>query len=660
MTYMNRKDIRFIFKIIIIILIMIGLTISSYYYFGNSINYFMENNLYTSIRNALLISKTLSPSMIGYIGLFNFYKYGLLYIVNLLFSNSLILVIISIIVSIILIYIFLNNKNINKESIFIYVLFLFINYIYLGIHNNIYDYLVLPFIIFSFISMDNRIKNNRIYGLSISIFMINLVNYTYLLPTIILLIIYGIYNYLGNNNKITFKKFYKYMISISIPIIVGILISSIVLIPIILYKVEDFIINYKFSFNTNIIVIFSIIYGIISDKKYRFISIILIILYILFSNYYICYILLEGLIICNFIDGVFKKNIDYRYIIICTILSIIYILFKSNIYSLELIIILLSVFLYIDYKNKRLVLIILSLYLISIGLYNNYKELYINKDLFSINKVMDINNEYVEEYNELFSLYRIITNNNLLGYATNDVMSYEDYEKFNSLQKEEILLDNIIADTKSHNNYVSNVKSIKIDQDRYYIKNVNNTKYTYELDTKNKIILIEFKCYKCDGNIKINNIYRELENNKIYRFTLMDNGIPNIYINLGIGEYDIRNVKLYSLDKANIDDYYLTLDKMNVIKNNSNVIEGDIRVSGDGYFMFTIPYESYYDLYLDGELTKYERVDGMYIGIPIKRGNHKIRLEKNNTVLLVSLFFSYIGLIFMWVINYLERKRKFV
>ena len=105
-TYMNRKDIRFIFKIIIIILIMIGLTISSYYYFGNSINYFMENNLYTSIRNALLISKTLSPSMIGYIGLFNFYKYGLLYIVNLLFSNSLILVIISIIVSIILIYIF--------------------------------------------------------------------------------------------------------------------------------------------------------------------------------------------------------------------------------------------------------------------------------------------------------------------------------------------------------------------------------------------------------------------------------------------------------------------------------------------------------------------------------------------------------------------------
>ena len=71
-TYMNRKDIRFLFKIIIIILIMIGLTISSYYYFGNSINYFMENNLYTSIRNALLISVRLEIDVISSI----FFCYG--------------------------------------------------------------------------------------------------------------------------------------------------------------------------------------------------------------------------------------------------------------------------------------------------------------------------------------------------------------------------------------------------------------------------------------------------------------------------------------------------------------------------------------------------------------------------------------------------------
>ena len=362
-TYMDKKDIKYIIKIFLIILIMIGITINAKYYFGNQIKYFMEDNLYLIIRNTLLNNKTLSPSMINYIGLFHYYKYGLLYIVTLLFSDSLVLVITSIIMSIVLLYIFLKDYN-SKESVFIYVLFLFINYLLIGIHSNIYDYLVLPFIMFSFIGMDNRIKNNKIYALSIGIFMICLVNYTYLLPTIICLLIYGIYKYIGNNNKITFKKFFKYIVSISIPIIVGILISSIILLPVIFYQVEDFIINYSINTNTNILIIFSVIYALIGDKKNRFISFILIILSILFSNYYMCFIILEGLIVCNFIDGIFKKNIDYRYIIICTILSIIYIVFKGNIYSLELVIILLCMFLYIDYKNKKLVLIISSLFLI--------------------------------------------------------------------------------------------------------------------------------------------------------------------------------------------------------------------------------------------------------------------------------------------------------
>ena len=678
---MNKKGLKYL----IICIVIIGLLLITKYSFGNNITYFIEERISYIIRYVRYKSNSVIPGLINYIGGYNYLRYGLLNVICFLpilgDSYGLIISIMSLIISIILIYYFLRINKYKEYNIFIVIMYLLlIRKLIINIHDSLFIYYVLPFIIMSFIGAYKRVKNNNSILLSISIFLISITNYTYLLPTIIVLLIYGIFLYLENNYRITIKKFIKYIVNYSVPILIGILISSVVLIPVIYYDIDSISLNINLSYEFNIIYIFSIIYGLFSSKRYKYLSVIVLLLNILFNNYNLCFIILECILVCNFIKGVIDKKIEYNYIIISVILSIIYIIISNNyIQSIELVILLLSMFIYLDKNTYRVFLIPVTIYILLFGVYSNYNNMYIKEGLYNISNKL-ILNKYLNKYSEEYILdnnvlYNIISDNNYtnkdminysnsklsLGISTNDIMSYEDYNKLNSLQKEEVLLSNIVVDKKSHNDYVSNVKEINIEQDRYYIKNNDNIKYTYKIgdNINNTVILVEFLCKKCNGNIKINDVRREVYNNKIYRYTLSNIDNSNIYFNLSRGEYDIRNIKIYSLDYASVENNKLTLDKMKVIKNSSNIIEGNIKVSGDGYFMFTIPYEKYYKVYLDGNEIKYELVDNMYIGFPISKGNHNIKLTRDNKFIVVTIFVTYVGLMFLLFINYFESRRKF-
>ena len=59
------------------------------------------------------------------------------------------------------------------------------------------------------------------------------------------------------------------------------------------------------------------------------------------------------------------------------------------------------------------------------------------------------------------------------------------------------------------------------------------------------------------------------------------------------------------------------------------------------------------------KIENYQKVDNEYIGIPLSKGIHSIVIKRNNRYFLITCFFSYLGLAFMFFIKYLENKRRF-
>ena len=690
---MSRKDLKNIWLIILLFIVVLIVGLNSKFVFGNTINYFKELDVLSILKNNYLRTKKIVPVFVNDNGVlysvYNYAKYGLFnplvilsYFINFdLGEYYSVLSVISLGTSIILLYKFLFDNRYNRYSILITITLLIIGIdVYNIMFNSIIDILVFPFIIMAFMGAKKRLDSNKMILLSISILLISVTNYTYLLPVIISLLVYGIYNYYINNKVLLFKKFFWYIVNYVVPILIGLLISSFVLIP----SVDKFDWNYidsiVINYSINIIIILSIIYGIVINKRMRFLSVILLLSIVLFSKYYLSYVVLLSILVCNFIEGIVKNKIDYRVIIIGIVISLVYLVVNIN-NLITIIILLFSMCLYIDTK-KKISLLLIVLFIFINTLYGLGKENFYNKDLIISNR--DGINSYNTMYQMLvgnniidndligYNKYRndkediYYKNNDVLykGFATNNVISYEDYGKLNGLAKQEVVLTNIVTDSHSKNEYVSYVKKMKLEKDSYYVRVKDNNKYIFELEKeyRNKIIYIEMDVISdnCDnGRIRINNVDKYIScQQKKYAYTISDNNLMEIVVSIDKGTYKISNIKAYYLDYGRIDNSKIELDEF-VVKEDKNNIIGEINVSGDGYFVITIPYDKGYKIELDGIITKYEMVDNYYIGIPISKGKHIISINSDKRYRLMSGFFSYIGVVFMYLISYLERMRTF-
>ena len=107
-----------------------------------------------------------------------------------------------------------------------------------------------------------------------------------------------------------------------------------------------------------------------------------------------------------------------------------------------------------------------------------------------------------EKINEKDGIY-VYKNEQVLpfAYATSNIMSYDDFNKLSDEEKQEALLNVIVADAKTSNDYISNVHPMELDLDQiftnkkitkekdgsYTIKSDDNLKLKYELPEEYKI-----------------------------------------------------------------------------------------------------------------------------------------------------------------------------
>lgn len=267
-----------------------------------------------------------------------------------------------------------------------------------------------------------------------------------------------------------------------------------------------------------------------------------------------------------------------------------------------------------------------------------------------------------------------------IGYATKNTMNIKDYNKLEYPYNMDALLNASINNKETNFNFNTNIKELNWDFNDLKIKNKNGVvKFKNKKETvkriylpeplENKILIISFimnksqDCKKGDTWIKINGVKNKLTcndwkyRNDNYSFDYVissKNKIKSLKITMSEGNFNISNLKLYTMDFDYIKNLDDNIDKLDVKRKDikENGFTGTINVREDSNFVLTIPYDNGFKIKVDDKLMDYEKVNYAFIGFDIKKGKHKVEviyeppLKKLGMSLSILSLVAMIGLFF--------------
>lgn len=261
-----------------------------------------------------------------------------------------------------------------------------------------------------------------------------------------------------------------------------------------------------------------------------------------------------------------------------------------------------------------------------------------------------------------------------IGRCSSRLISLSEYERLNFAQRAEALVNCIVVDDESFGGkFTSSVEPygyiVLPDSDKlskvdggYRIQSKESFDITVPLDENiaaDKLLVIEFIVdnktgRKADVKININNISNTLtdpnwkyyNNNTLFDYVLTAGSneyLKELNIKFGKGDYTISDIKAYIMDYPKTA---CTADKLEIDKEQTkgDVIAGTINCSEDGYFELTVPYDSGFEITVDGKEQEYECVDKTFIGFPIKQGEHEIKIKYTAPLFYEGVIMSAAGL----------------
>ena len=179
----------------------------------------------------------------------------------------------------------------------------------------------------------------------------------------------------------------------------------------------------------------------------------------------------------------------------------------------------------------------------------------------------------------------------------------------------------------------------------------------------------QHNCNVSDQQIIINNIGNKLtckewlyrNDNHTFHYVLSQNTRWNkLNITFSKGSYEIKNIKLHTLNYKYILEIISGVDAFVIVKNKTkgNNISGSIKVKNDGYFVISIPYDKGFNIIMDNKKINYEKVNDTFLGFPIKKGNHNIKITYKSPYLSTGYIVSLLGFIGFIIIIYQEYKKS--
>ena len=246
MNKFNKKDLLYISILVISFFVFFLIIVNNKYYFGSAVDWYSQHIAFPEyFRSLFYKTKNLFPSFAFHIGsgqnIYNFSYYGFLspivlisYLLPFIDMTNYIIIstIVSVLISAVLIYFFIKKHGFSPRiSFLVAFLFLFATSLSFHSHRHIMFINYMPFLIMGFYGVDRKLIKHKSGLLTISVFLLAMTSYYYSICGIISLVIYGVYRYLSINKEITWKKFFKDGIFFVLPILIGVLMAGIILIP---------------------------------------------------------------------------------------------------------------------------------------------------------------------------------------------------------------------------------------------------------------------------------------------------------------------------------------------------------------------------------------------------------------------------------------------
>ncbi len=286
---------------------------------------------------------------------------------------------------------------------------------------------------------------------------------------------------------------------------------------------------------------------------------------------------------------------------------------------------------------------------------------------------------------------KIWKNENVLPlmYARNDILSETDFDEMSYPDRAVALLESVVANEASTVNYESPIEKFEFEPERfkmiagnvtmengeYIIDAKSDAKASYELpeEYRNKIVFVRFKmlesasCSYGDTAIYIDGVKNKLtckswkyhNQNYDFDYILANKNRTEYEIDFVKGKYRIRDIELYALDYEDIEDVRKSVDEFvfDKEKTKGDLIEGEIDVREDGYFVTSIPYDEGFEVKVDGKSVESEKVNTAFLGFKIGKGHHRVRIEYTAPWKPQASVVSIVGMGMFAVCTWLERKR---
>ena len=114
------------------------------------------------------------------------------------------------------------------------------------------------------------------------------------------------------------------------------------------------------------------------------------------------------------------------------------------------------------------------------------------------------------------------------------------------------------------------------------------------------------------------------------------------------------------LNKDVLDEGYAKLNDegLKVTHYTSNVIEGTIDVQKDGVMLTSIPYETGWKLYIDGERTSTEEAMEVFLSADVKKGTHDVKLVYSPQGFKAGMFIAIVAILAFAALCINERFKK--
>lgn len=477
----KKRDILYIWICILAFLIIAFILTNTMYLYGSQLDWYAQHvPIAEYFRTLFYDTKDFFPDFAANIGsgqnIYNFSYYGLLspiilvsYLLPKVSMTSFIIVstMLSVVISTVLLYIFIRNKKYSSEAAFIATLsFILSAPIMLHSHRHIMFITYLPFIILGLFGVDKKLDKNKGWLLSLSVFLLIMTNYYYSIGGIACLIVYGIYKYLSNVKKVTFKQFIKTGFEFCLPILVGVLCGAIIIVPtfatLLFNRAESntsisllnlliptfnskYLMNDGYGLGLTAIALGALINMFKNKNKENLFLGIILTMFIIFpifnyilngtmyidSKSLIPFLPLYCLIIANLIDTIFKKEINYKVVIPSIIVVILLVMLNKQdvpIILTEIAIIGLIIFIYNKFNKKSIIVLPMMIICIISGFTIS------SKDTFVLRYTAENGEKEVKELIDNITdndkeIYRI-ANNFEISETTN--MTYNNINYYNS------------------------------------------------------------------------------------------------------------------------------------------------------------------------------------------------------------------------------------